>query len=113
MRLALLLALFVSACSSGARADLASVAAARSLSAEWALVNEQGAKGKLTTAYVETMRRSVREQLKATASSLRQPNSPYGREIDALLLLPEGAPAADLRAHAHKLKQIEQSLESA
>lgn len=90
-----------------------SIAAARSLGAEWALVNEQAARGRLTRAYVDTMRRSFREQLKATASSLTQPDSPYGREIDALLALPGDASPEELRAHAGKLKQIERRLESA
>jgi hypothetical protein len=113
MRWALLLVLFLCACSKGAEADLPSIAAARSLGAEWALVNEQAARGRLTTAYIETMRRSFREQLKATASSLTQRDSPYGHEIDALLALPGGASPDQLRAHVGKLRHIERSLESA
>jgi hypothetical protein len=113
MRWALLLVLFVSACSRGAEADLPSIATARSLGAEWALVNEQAARGRLTRAYVETMRRSFREQLKVTASSLTEPDSRYGHEIDALLALPDSASPDELRAHVAKLRQIERNLESA
>jgi hypothetical protein len=59
------------------------------------------------------MRQSVREQLQTTASSLTEPNSPYGNEIRTLISEPDDAPPAELRAHAAKLKQIEDHLESA
>jgi hypothetical protein len=103
----------IAGCSNGPEADLPHVSAARSLTAEWALVNDEAQKGHLTGSYVRTMRRSVREQLQATRSSLVQPQSDYGREISAILKEPDGATADRLRAHAAKLKQIELSLESA
>ncbi len=109
----LLLCLFVAGCSKGPQADLPYIGEARSLAAEWALVNEQASAGHLTSAYVQTMRSSVREQLQTTQKSLTQPNAQYAQEIDALLKEPDGAPPAQLRAHATKLKQIEDSLESA
>ena len=59
------------------------------------------------------MRRSLREQLKVTAASLSHRVSPYGREIDALLALPDDASPEDLRAHVRALKQVEDSLEFA
>ena len=59
------------------------------------------------------MREAVREQLKTASSSLTQPNSDYAREIAALIAEPDDAAPAKLRAHADKLKQIEDGLESA
>jgi hypothetical protein len=59
------------------------------------------------------MHRWLRQQLQTSRTSLTQPNSAYGAEIQALLRLPDDAPAAQLRAHAAKLKRIENSLESA
>ena len=113
MRCAWLLAFLLWGCSKGPDADLPSIGEARSLGAEWALVNEQAAKGQLTRTYTESMRKQLREQLQSTASSLTQPDSGYGKEIRALLQQPDDAAPAALRAHADKLKQIEDSLESA
>ena len=44
----LLLLLLTAGCSKGPQADLPYISEARSLAAEWALVNEQAAQGKLT-----------------------------------------------------------------
>jgi hypothetical protein len=109
----LLLFLLLASCSKGPEEDLQYISQARSLGAEWALVNEQADKGNLTRAFVSTMRQSVREQLQTTASSLTEPNSSYGNEIRTLISEPDDAPPAELRAHAAKLKQIEDHLESA
>ena len=59
------------------------------------------------------MRRSVREQLSTASSTLTEPDSRYGAEIRALLAEPDAAPPEELRAHADKLKQIEDGLASA
>ena len=109
----LLLCLLLAACSKGPSADLPSIGEARSLAAEWALVNEQASRGHLTRHYVDTMRESCREQLQTAAKSLTQPESQYAAEINALLREPDDAPPASLRAHASRLKQVEDSLESA
>ena len=113
LRRPLLLILLLAGCSKGPEADLQYISAARSLAAEWALVNEQASEGHLTRPYVRTMRESVRQQLQTNATSLTQPKSEYGSEIQALLREPDDAPPAALRAHASKLKQIEDNLESA
>ena len=113
LRKPLLLALLIAACSKGPEADLSSIGEARSLAAEWALVNEQAAQGKLTVVYVRTMHQRLRQQLQTSSSSLTEPNSAYGAEIEALLHTADDASAAELRAHSGKLKQIEDSLESA
>lgn len=107
------LVLLLAGCSKGAQADLTYIGEARSLAAEWALVNDQASKGHLTQNYVRTMRQSVREQLQTTGKSLTQPNSDYGREIAALLHEPDDASSEELSFHAQKLKQIEDRLESA
>jgi hypothetical protein len=109
----LLLLLSIAGCSKGPQADLQYVGQARSLAAEWALVNEQASRGKLRDTYVRGMRQDVRDQLQTTASALTQPDSNYGDEIRELLAQPDDAAPGELRAHANKLKQIEDSLESA
>lgn len=113
MRCILLLALALSACSKGPEADLPAIGSARSLGAEWALVNEQAAKGHLTAAYVQSMRKQLRQQLQTEASSLTEPQSNYGHEIRALITEPDEAAPAELRTRADKLKQIEDTFESA
>jgi hypothetical protein len=112
MRRALLPILLLAGCSNGPEADLQYISEARSLGFEWAMVNQLAAQGKLTGAYVRTMRESLKEQLGTTASALTQPQSQYGNEIRALVAEPANASAAELRAHAGKLKQIEDDLES-
>jgi hypothetical protein len=113
LRKPLLLAMLVASCSKGPDADLASIGEARSLTAEWALVNEQALRGQLNTTYADTMRKQLRKQLQTTASSLTQPNSSYAREIGAVLAEPDNASPQALRGHADRLKQVEAGLESA
>jgi hypothetical protein len=113
LRPMLLLFLLAAGCSKGPKADLPYIGEARSLASEWALVNEQAGEGHLTASYVRTMRASVREQLHTAATSLTDPKAAYAAEIAALMKEPDSAPAATLRAHADKLKHIEDSLESA
>ena len=109
----LLLSLALASCSKGAQADLQYISQARSLAAEWALINEQSSEGKLTDTYTRVMRQDLREQLQTTAKSLTQPDSRYGHEIQAVLREPDDASPQALRGHADQLKQIENSLESA
>jgi len=110
-----LMLLLIAGCSqaSGPKADLQYIKQARSLGAEWALVNEQASQGHLTATYVGSMHQWLRDDLQTTSRSLTQPDSRYGHEIQALLAQPDDAPPEELRAHAEKLKQIESSLESA
>jgi len=99
--------------SSGPEADLQYIKQARSLGAEWAMVNQQAAEGKLTGAYVASMHRWLRDGLQTSEQSLSQPDSPYGNEIRALLASGDDASPDRLNAHVSKLKQIEDQLESA
>ena len=109
----LLVILALASCSKGPQADLQYISQARSLAAEWALVNDQASKGRLTDTYTQVMRQDLREQLQTTAKSLTEPHSRYGEEIQAVLAQPDDASPGQLRAHADQLKQIEDSLESA
>ena len=113
-RLVPLMLLAAAACSSsGPNADLEAIKQARSLGAEWAMVNDQAVHGKITGTYATTMRKRLRDQLQTAANSLTQPRSRYGSEIQMLLAKPGDATAGELRAHVRVLKQIEDSLESA
>ena len=114
MRRSLLMCLlFLAGCSKGPQADLQYIAGARSLAAEWAMVNEQQAKGRLTGAYVGSMHKSLREQAQTAYRSLGDHDSDYAREIQALIAELDEAPSEALRAHSDKLKRIEDGLESA
>jgi hypothetical protein len=109
----LLIVAFLAACSKGAQADLQYIAEARSLAAEWALVNQQAAEGKLTTAYVSAMRKSLKRQAGSAAKALTQVNSDYAAEMQAIAAAPVDAAPVELRARSERLKQIEDQLESA
>jgi len=111
--LLLLMTGLISACSKGPEADLQYIKQARSASAEWALVNEQAAQGRLTATYVSSMHRWLRQEIESSSSALTEPASPYAQEIEALLREPEDASPDELRAHSDRLKRIEDSLESA
>jgi hypothetical protein len=113
LRKSLLLALLLAGCSKGEQADLQYIKQARSLGAEWALVNEQASQGKLTRVYVSSMHRWVRQQLQSASTALTVPNARYATEIHALLHQPDDASPQELRAHSDVLKQIEDQLESA
>jgi hypothetical protein len=110
---ALLLLLLLAGCSRGAEQDLQYVKQARSAAAEWALVNEQAAGGKLTETYAAQMRVAAREEIESAAAGVTVPDAPYVGEIKALLAEPGDAPPAALRAHIDRLKTFETSLESA
>jgi hypothetical protein len=114
MRRALLLCLsVVAACSKGPQADLQYISKARSLAAEWALVNELAAKGELTGPYVVAMHKSLRQQVQTAASAITEPNAPYARDMNAIAAMPDDAPPLQLRAYSDRLKAVEDSLESA
>jgi hypothetical protein len=105
--------LLAAACGQRPQADLQYIKQARSIAAEWALVNEQANAGKLTPVYVRSMRSWLSEGLRTAFSSLSDPNSDYGKEIKALGTVPADAAPTALRHHADSLKRIEIKLESA
>ena len=105
--------LALAACSKGPQADLQYIKQARSAAAEWALVNEQANAGRLTPTYVGSMHEWLRQQIQSASSALTMPDSRYAIEIQTLLSQPDDAAPEELRVHVDKLKQIEDSLESA
>ena len=113
LRAASIAALLLAGCSKGPQADLQYIKQARSAAAEWALVNEQASRGKLTDTYVASMHKWMRIELQSSYATLTQPQTRYGIVIHALLQQPDDAAPEELRAHADKLKQIEDNLESA
>ena len=112
-RTPILLALGLAACSAGPQSDLQYIKQARSIAAEWALVNEQARAETVTATYVDSMHRWLHDGLRTAAASLSEPDSRYAREMKALLAESADASPNDLRAHAEALKQIETRLESA
>jgi hypothetical protein len=108
-----LLLLLLAGCSKGPEADLQYIGQARSLAAEWALVNEEANKRQVTPTYVHSMHQWLRSSLQTASTALTQPDSRYGAEIRTLLAEPDDAAPAELRAHVGRLKQIEDGLESA
>jgi hypothetical protein len=114
MRASLLLLLpLLAACAKGPQADLQYISTARSLAAEWALVNQQAAEGKVTQVYASAMRSSLKQQADTAAKAVTEPNSDYARVMKAIAAEPLDAPPAQLRAHSDRLKKIEDQLESA
>jgi hypothetical protein len=111
--MALLVLLLLSACAKGAEADLQYIKQARSVAAEWALVNSEARQGKLTVAYVASMHQWIRQQLETASTPLTDPQSRYGQDIQALLALPDDASPDRLRALSDELKTQEDNLESA
>jgi hypothetical protein len=109
-RAALLVALLAAGCSSPADRQLEAVKAARSVLAEWALVEQRAGAGGAPGHYVEQMRQLARDQLKTAQSELtRQPQA-------AALLdrLQAGSPGpAELKSAAAALEPLEKRLESA
>jgi hypothetical protein len=60
----------LAACSSQADRELEAVKSARSVLAEWALVEEQDGKGHTPSVYADQMREQAREELKTSQSEL-------------------------------------------
>ncbi len=108
--IASLLVAALAACSSQADKQLEAVKSARSAIAEWALVEEQAAKGSAPSTYVQQMRVLARDQLKTAESELSQ-------QPDAAALLDKlrsGSPdTAALKRAEDALKPLEDSLEAA
>ena len=113
LRRVLLGVLLLAGCSQGPTADLQYIKQARTLAAEWALVNEQAKAGRATDTCVRSMHYWLIDGLRRAQSSLTQPDSPYGHEMQTLLAEPADASPAALRVHVEALKQIERQIESA
>ena len=71
MRTTLLVALaLLEGCAKGPPADLQYIKQARSIAAEWALVNERAGEGRLTATYVASMHRWLKDGLTTATRSL-------------------------------------------
>jgi len=113
MKVAILLVLTcLAACSSGGRADLPAIKEMRSAAAEWALVNREAARGRLTAPYAAGMRKAAREEIAAQARALSA-GSPAAPVASALLALPDDAAPDPIARQVTMLKQIEAALEPA
>ena len=99
-------------CSSGRQADLPAIKEMRSAAAEWALVNREAARGRLTAPYAAGMRWAAREEIATQARALT-PDSPAAPVAAALLALPGDAAPDPIARQVARLKQIEASLEPA
>jgi hypothetical protein len=106
----LLMGLALAACSSQSDKQLMAVKSARSVLAEWSLVERQAAQGRAPTTYIEQMRQLAKDELKTDSGELsRQPEA--ARLLDALRA---GSPdAATLKQADDALKPLEDSLEAA
>ena len=95
------------------RKDLPTIKAARSVLAEWALVNQVAISARLQASYVDGMRTAARKQLGANLKSLSSPTSPAALVIQHCLRLPAAAPSAVLQGCAERLRAIEVQFEAA
>jgi len=110
MRMAIILALvLLGACSRGGEADLPAIVAMRSAAAEWALVNREALRGRLTASYAAGMRAAAREAIATEARGLRD-NAAAAREGAALQALPGDAAPEQIARHAAALERIEKAL---
>jgi len=103
--------LLVAAAPATDRKDLPAIKAARSVIAEWALVNQISTR--LQASYVDGMRKAARKQLGANLKSLSRPTSPAALVIQRCLRLPAAAPFPVLQGCAQRLRAIEVQLETA
>jgi hypothetical protein len=104
--------LLLGACSGGESKDLPTIREARSLAAEWALVNHQAESGRLRPAYVRAMREEAIAQLESALGGMTAKDGAAASEISVLTRLAPDAPAGLLYAHARRLKAVEDGLEA-
>jgi len=110
MRLALALTLaLLGACARGAEQDLPAIVAIRSAAAEWALVNRESERGRLTPAYSNGMRAAAREQIASEARALRHTPA-AARTADALLALPGDAAPERIEHYVAALRSQEEAI---
>ena len=111
-RLSVALSLCLAACSPGAD-DAPAVKGMRSAAAEWALVNREGAAGRLTHSYIIGMRQAARDEIDNEARALRDKQSPAAVHANALHAMPDDAPARAIKDRADALDEFEKTLEPA
>ena len=106
---ALLMLTALGACSSQSDKQLEAVKAARSVIAEWALVEQQADRGQVQATYAGQMRKMAKDELKTAQAGLAQ-------QPDASNLLEklrsDSPDAAALKQADDALKPVENSLEA-
>jgi hypothetical protein len=108
-RLALILLTALAACSSQTDKQLQAVKSARSVLSEWALVEEQAARGRAPSTYVEVMRKQARDQLRSASRQLSQQPA----AVRLLQGFQQGSPdAAELKQAGSTLEPLEKRLEA-
>jgi hypothetical protein len=98
-------------CGSETDKQVEAVKAARTVLAEWALVEQQAAKGETPATYAEVMRDEAKSQLRTAQSSLLADQPEAAHLIGSLA---DGDPSADdLQSAQDSLEPLEKRLESA
>jgi hypothetical protein len=101
-----LLGAALASCTSQADTQLEAIKSSRSVLAEWALVEQQGAKHRVTDTYLTQMREQARDQLRTAREQL---SGAPAATLDQVL---EGKPDAAQLDHAgSSLKPVEDQLE--
>jgi hypothetical protein len=90
--------------------DRPAIKAARSIVAEWALINRAAAEHRVTRLYAVQMRDEARSQLADQLHVMANPRSPASAEIARLLAIPPASDAAVLERGVERLLQIEKRL---
>ena len=90
--------------------DRPAITAARSIVAEWALINRAAAQRRVMQTYAVQMREEARSQLADQLHAMADPHAPAALEIARLLALPPTSDAAVLEQGAARLLQIEKRL---
>jgi hypothetical protein len=110
-RIVVFVALPLAGCSGSAN-ELPAVKQVRSAAAEWAIINREAARGRLTTGYTTGMRNAAREEIQNAAKQLSASPNPASGHAAALLALPDNATPDQLDDHIRALKQVETRLEA-
>jgi len=106
----LLLAASLAGCGSQTDTQLEGVKTARSVLAEWALVEEQAAKDRTPATYTRMLRKHARDELQTAQQELKEQPA-AARLIDRIVT---GSPTADALHRADAaLEPLEKQLESA
>jgi len=90
--------------------DREAIKAARSIVAEWALINRAAARHRVMQNYAVQMGEEARSQPADQLRAMANPHTPAALEIARLLALPPASDAAALERGAARLLQIENRL---
>ena len=98
----------LASCTSTSDTQLVAVKSARTVLAEWALAEEQGAHHRVTLTYLESIRQQARDELKSAQAQLPRPAAALVAQVM------EGQPSSGMLHQAEvALAPVETQLESA